>query len=141
MHRAESILIAIEAAVTGLASTGASVLRGYGVQLPALPGLVVRMGADAQLQNFSAAQVARRLEVAVEINVEQAADSDSQLNQVRAEVYAALMAAPQLGLGFVSDTRHIVDDEPEQKDLAQPIVRQVMLFQVDYQHSYQSAES
>lgn len=141
MHRAESILIAVEAALSGLVTTGANVLRGYGEQLPALPGLVVKMGSDENIGGYSLAEVARRLDVLVEVRVKQAADSDSVLNQVRAEVYAALLADPVLGLGYVVDTRHLLDAAPDDKDLAAPIVRQVLAYQVDYRHSYQSAES
>lgn len=141
MHRAESILAAVTAALTGLASTGGNVLRGYGVQLPGLPGLVVRMGADENIAGYGTTVVARRLEVQIEARVKQAADSDTLLNQVRAEVYAALMADPTLGLGFVIDTMHQLDGEPDEKDLAAPIVRQVLTYSVDYRHSYQSAES
>ncbi len=141
MHRAESILAAVTTAVSGLATTGANVLRGYGVQLPGLPGLVVKMGADESIAGFSVSIVARRLEVEIEARVKQAADSDTVLNQVRAEVYAALMADPRLGLAYVVDTVHQVDAAPDDKDLTAAVVRQVMTFSVDYRHSYQSAES
>lgn len=141
MHRAESIMQSITGSLAGLATTGANVQRGYGVQLPGLPGLTLRMGSDVPLRQYATDQIDRVIEVFVEVSVLQGAASDTQLNQIRAEVYAALMAAPQLGQAFVIDTRLVGDGEPDVKDLDRPVVKQELTYAVEYRHSYQSAEA
>jgi len=140
MHRAESVLVAITAAVTGLASTGVNVQRGYGEQLPGLPGLTVQMGGDDAKTN-NIAQVDRSITVIIEASVKAQETTDTTLNQIRAEVYAAIMAAPNLGLWFVLDTELAIDEAPEQKNNEIPLVKQVMQYRVFYRHSYTTAEA
>jgi len=140
MHRAESILVAITAAITGLATTGANVQRGYAEQLAGLPGLIVKMGPDSATIN-NVTKVDRILRVMIESSAKADETTDTTFNQIRAEVYAALMAAPKFGLGYVIDTELVIDEEPEQKNHEIPIVKQVMLFDVFYRHSYASTEA
>lgn len=140
MHRAESILQAVAATLTGLPTTGASVVRGWAQQLDSVPGLIVRMGPD-EIDFDTLRQANRLLTVSVEAVVRAGASADSDLNQIRAEVFAALMADRQLGLPWVVDTAPQGDAAPTQKDNADPVVRQVLQYQVQYRHSITSAEA
>jgi len=140
MHRAESILQALTTRLTGLATTGANVQRGWVDQLDAVPGLIVRMGQDGHERNVNMA-IDRLLEVDIESVVRAGADADTRLNQIRAEVYAALQADRTLGLPWVLDLVLLVDSAPTQRDNAVPLVRQVQRYAIHYRHSPTSTES
>jgi len=138
-HRAEDILDALETQLTGLLTTASYVYRGYD-QVLAVPALQIKMGVDAPIDS-SVQKVDRTLAIDIEVYVKASESTDSELNQVRAEAYAALMAQPQLGLTFVVNTDFENDGAPDQRDNTSPIVKQTLNYAVHYRHSYLSAEN
>ncbi len=138
MHHAEAIMQAILALITGLTITGANVARGRAYPVDAVPALTLMQGEDALadgLQNMSF--VDRILNVRIACYVKTGAQFDTDLNQIRREVYVALMANRNLGLpNIVIDTTPAGDDEPELSgDGEKNIGQQIMNFAITYRHS------
>lgn len=140
-HRAEQIMDAVVTAVTGLTTTGANVQRGrvYPVDEAALPALSVYMSADEPLDGEDGQSVFgyvdSELTVRVEAHVKGSANIDQTLNQIRAEVYQALLADYQLGLAFVQQIIWRGADEPELDAADQKVGRQAFNWAVRYRHS------
>lgn len=112
--RAEAILTAIETAITGLTTTGSNVERGkvYGYQAAELPALSLYMGEDTPAAEYQTGLVDWELQIRIESMVSiDAADNasltdstiETQLNLIRSEVHAAVMADHTLGLSYVID--------------------------------------
>lgn len=143
MHRAETIMQAVVTAVTGLATTGTNVERSRVRTIETLPALTVMQGNDDfMLDRSSWDRKERDLEVQIDIHVKNNTNPDSDLNQIRAEVYAAIAADWQLGQTFVIDVEARGDDEPEFSGDGEKITaRQRMNFVVKYRHSWDSAEA
>lgn len=140
MHRAESILAAIKTQLTGLATTGANVFRGRSVRLQdnQHPALIIKMGADKRLAEYSQALMDRALEVKIEIRTKSSTDQlDTELNKIREEVTKALQAAPSLSLAYVIKLDELDADEPDESGEGnQPIGAQRMEWVVHYRRSY-----
>lgn len=142
MHRAEQIMQAVAAAVTGLAATGSNVERGRVIPFETAPGISVSM-ADDDTQSVMSGLVDSALELELTAHAK-VIDSlpETELNQIRAEVYAALMADRTQGLPFVIDTIPLGADKPEISGEAdQPTGQLVTRWQVKYRHSLSSAEA
>ena len=141
MHRAESIMSAVETAITGLTTTGARVVRARVRTVETAPALSLEQGADdvnPELSNYP--KIARELNVKIISHVKDNDTADSDLNLIREEVYSAMMADRTLGLSYVVDTDLIGDDEPEfTGDADQVSGRQQMNFVVKYRHSWTDA--
>lgn len=139
-HKAETILDAVVTAVTGLATTGANVERGRAFAVSAVPSLSVFMGEDQVDHELSIGQYDRILEVIVEAHVATIGDVEQDLNQIRAEVLAALRADHTLG-GAAIEIRPEADSRPEiQGETDTPHALQQLLYLVKYRHSTTSAE-
>ena len=140
-HRAETIMVAVVTAVTGLTTTGSRVKRGRVRTVLTPPALSVEMGADdVSPDRSSFPLIERDLNVKIIIHVQDNDEPDTQLNLVREEVYAALLADTTLGESFVVDTESIGDDEPELTgDADQVTGSQQMNFVVKYRHSWDDA--
>lgn len=140
-HRAESIMAAVKTAVTGLTTTGDRVERGRVRNVETAPALSVEMGADdINPERSTYPRVNRDLNVKIFAYVKTNTAPDTQLNLIREEVYAALMADRTLGLTYVIDTEAIGDDEPELTGESEQITgKQQMNFVVKYQHSWTNA--
>lgn len=110
-HKAEQILAAVLAKVTGLTTTGSRVTRGrvYDLATADLPALGVFLGPDAPRSDGGSSSfryLDGDLTVVVEAYVKTAsAQVDTQLNQIRKEVTIALQADVTQGLAFVLDTQ------------------------------------
>jgi hypothetical protein len=137
-HRAEQVITAIDALITGLATTGANVYRAFD-QVLLVPALVLKQSADA-VDNVEYAEYNRALDITIEINIRKSASAETTLNAIRAELFYALMVDQTLGLAFVTKTQPVSDDEPTQKDLERPIVSQSCRYRVYYRHSTKTAE-
>ena len=116
-HRAEQILQAVVANVTGLATTGNNVTRARATPQAAgaLPALAVYQGPDvpldADLQSVQYLDV--EFTVYIDILVATATQQvDTLLNQIRVEIARALWADYQQGLSFVIEMREGSADEP-----------------------------
>ena len=101
------------------------------------------MGDDNVVTDRSSyPRVERDLNVQIAIHVKNNTDPDTDLNQIRAEVYAAMMADRTQGLTYVLDTESIGDDEPELTGEGEKVTaRQQMNFIVKYRHSWSDAEA
>lgn len=145
MHFAESILSAIETKLTGLATTGANIVRGRVYPVETTPALSVYMGADSVNGEFGATNLGfidRTLEVIIRSHVKVTSTLDTDLNKIRAEVYAAMVADHTLGLQYVLNAWLEVDNQPSiSADSEQPTASQDMVYKVHYRHSYASAEA
>ena len=107
------------------------------------PALSVEMGADDVNPDLSSFPTKTRdLNVKIVAHVKDNTTYDNDLNKIRAEVYAAIMADVTFGLDYVIDTDLIGDDEPEfTGDADQISGRQVMNYVVKYRHSWTDTES
>ena len=134
---------AVEAAITGLITTSTRVVRSRVRTVENAPALSLEMGADdVNMEASNYPRLHRDLNVKIIAHVKNNDIYESQLNTIRAEVFAAIMAAPQLGLEYVVDTDLIGDDEPEFTGDADQITgRQQMNFIVKYRHSWTSTEA
>lgn len=138
--RAESIMAAVQAAVTGLATTGARVDRGRGDDIPEqnTPALRVAMGGDDLINPYLPSLIDSDLEVIVTAYAYDSANNiESKLNAIRAEVVPALLAGNRtLGLGYVHIILEVGAKEPDYSgDMAKPAGKMEMNFKVRYRRS------
>lgn len=141
MHRAEQILDAVLTALTGLTTTDARVERSRVRSVETTPALTISMGSDdVVLERSSYPKLERELNVRVNIYVENNTNPEAQMNLIREEVFAAMMANPKWGLTYVVDTMSSGDEEPEfTGDSAKIMVKQQMNFIIYYRHSWTNA--
>lgn len=140
--RSESILVAFLAAVTGLPTTAARVVRSRVYPTDSPPALSVNMGQEVPAGDPDMAEQDELLDIEVIALVKDTAGLDTELNTIAAEVYAAITADRTLGLGYVLDTTWAGRSEPDRVDtLEKPATAQSMFFTVHYRHSYTSMES
>ncbi len=143
MHRAELILDAVKAALTGLVTTGQSVERGRVYPVEKLPGLSIEMGADNPTgESINMAFQDRALEVSITSYVKSLVNTETTSNAIRSEVYAALMSDQQLGLYFVKYIQFSGDEAPQLSgDSDKRVGTQSMNYTIFYRHSLISAEA
>lgn len=140
-HRAETILETLETVLTGLSTTGARVKRGRVWNVPAVPALTIRKGADVVSADPSLETELRDLDVIIEIHTKQTGNPETALNAIAAEVYAALGADHTLGFDWVFSVELVGDDAPEDDDGKElPAGRLASNWRIQYEHSYVSAE-
>jgi hypothetical protein len=140
--RAEQIIAAVKTTVTGLTTTGTRVQRGqvYNHEETKLPALSVFMGADIPVNEYQVNLMDWDLTVRIEAvalietdYITQDSLIDQALNQIRKEVYIAVMANHKQGLAFVIDTDPGPAAEPVLSgDGAKPIGTQVIDFTIRY---------
>lgn len=142
MHRAESILEAVKTTLTGLTTTGTNVERSRVYPPDSLPALSINKGKDEREPNPSTmGTVESNIEIKIVVYVKSEAFT-TDLNQICAEVYAAMMASNRLGLAYVEKLRWIEDSEPESSGESETITTQcVITFEVGYTHALTSKES
>ncbi len=141
-HRAESVLVAFTTAVTGLTTTSTRVVRGRAIPVETAPALSVNMGSEEPASPLNMAYQDELLEVVVTAFVKGThGGTDTTLNTIAAEVYAAIMASRQLGLAYVHDTRWQGRGAPQREQADQTVSSQELRFIVHYRHSSSSAES
>jgi hypothetical protein len=143
MHRAESILSAIETTLNGLTTTGANVARARVYAVDSFPSLSIYKGNDLAAESDEMLDpLMRNLFFDVEIHINQSGNPETHLNAIAAEVYAALNLDYTLGLGYVFSCEIVGDDAPEiegAQDL--PVARMRSAWRVIYEHSTESAEA
>ena len=145
--RAESILDAVETVLTGLTTTGSNVERGkvYGYQASELPALGLYMGADAPAAEYQTGIIDWELTIRIEsmVSIDAANNSsltdstvETQLNLIREEVHAAVMADHTLGLSYVIDIMPGAASEPILSgDGAEPTGSQIIEYLIHYRTS------
>jgi len=140
-HKAEQIMDAVVAKLTGLATTGANITRGrvYNIEAQALPHLSIYRGenrpvADAD-QNMAFSDWI--LVINIEATVKSATTQiDKTLAQIEKEVTIALKADRTQGLAFVIDTMEAGSSEPNlDGDGDQPTGSMTMQFSFKYRRS------
>jgi len=139
LHRAEQIVAAMQALVTGLATTGTRVDRGRGEPIAEgnTPALRVAMGADTIVEPWVQQLLDSDLDVTVEAFVhDSAANVETLLNQIRKEVNIALVADYTLGLAFVLAIVELGATRPQVSgDLAKPAAAMELQYRVKYRRS------
>lgn len=141
-HRAESILAAVTTQVTGLATTGSNVVRGRVYPTGAAAALSVDMGDESPPAALNMQFQDALLTVEITAHVKTASGGlDTALNQIAAEVYAAIFDDRTLGLAYVIDTRWQGRDRPERDQLEKPAAEQTLRIVVHYRHSATSTEN
>lgn len=142
MHRRETILAAIATALTGLATTGSRVYRDQTYTVNALPALAIVQGEDVATDAQVYPHVDRTLSVRVEAFAEHASTVATTLNQIEAEVYAALIGSSAWRPAGVEDVRMVGASEPELvEDADAPTGGIIIQFAVRYRHDEASTET
>ncbi len=142
--RVETIMAAIAASLTGLATTGASVQRVRPWAVSQLPALSINQGENLVSDSGDAeiGTIYRRLSFTVTAYDRSIDVLETELNQISAEVYEALTADRTLGLAYVYDLNLDGDAAPEVEAVQdEPTARLVMLWSLLYGHSETSAEA
>lgn len=141
-HRAEQVMEAVLAIVTGLVSTGVRVYRGRvaPVRDEDLPALLVNMGADRPVE--PADRTMQHFDSILRVTVTpvvktSSAQVDTLLNQIRLEAEIALAADPRLGLAWVIDSGFVGADEPDLGENDRQVASQGLQWEVLYRRSYE----
>ena len=143
-NRVETIMEAVAAAVTGLATTETRVQRARAWPVSSLPALSVFQGENRVLEgeDWPMGVIGRELTFSIVSQIKAITNLETIANQICAEVYAALTADRTLGLPYVFDLNLVSDSaldiEAEQDE---PTARQVMTWAVIYEHSETSTEA
>jgi hypothetical protein len=135
-HLRKRIRDDVASALTGLATTGANVVRApfYPQGAAAkLPGLAIRSGEEAVDEDEGViGQSARTYQVEVEVAIQATQDLDDQLDAILVEVEEALAADHTRG-GLAEDTRYVGTGSPEYApDQQNPVAFVVITFEIDY---------
>lgn len=143
LHKAEQIMAAVVAALTGLTTTGGHVLRGRAKPHEAAntPALSVFQGVDTPTGLSNSALMDSALLIHVDANVVASSEQvDTLLNQIRKEVTVKLRsyaAGNLLGLAFVLDIEELSTGEPElYGDGEKPAAALRMDWKITYRRSY-----
>lgn len=143
--RAEQIMDAITATLTGLTTTGSNVARGRVYALESWPALTIYQGADIPLQNYvgPADYIDSDLAVTVRAHAKSASTQiDQVLNQIRKEVHIAMMTDETQGLSFVYITTPQGASDPILSGEAeQPGGMMDINFTIRYRHAYGDASA
>lgn len=135
---AEQILDQVVTLVTGLTTTGANVKRGktYAFESSVNDAITVDQGADIT-ESQDMARFHSKLNVKLFAYTRTTSETTTQLNKIRDEIFAALMADRKLGLsGIVIDTTPNGAEDPEEStDGSKPIARMEINYTVWYVHS------
>ena len=141
-HRSESILSAVNTALTGLATTGANVQRFRAWPVTTLPALTILKGGDQVANGDSGMDViTREMIITIRAAVKGAGVLETSLNQIAAEIFAALKADYTLGLAYVYDLALLSESEPAIDEQDEPVAYQDSMYQITYEHSETSAEA
>jgi len=138
--RTEDILQEIETKVTGLTTTLENVHReqSYDIAASALPHIVINEGEDTVEAQHT--QAFTDWNLTVDIDLVARGDSDTvitQVNTMRGEVHAALMADYTLGLGYVKFIEAVSTTRPDVSiEGDKPIVRQRLTYTVNYRANW-----
>jgi len=143
-HRAETILSTIETLLTGLATTGSNITRAraWPLSSDALPAITVFKSDDIRSEEDSVDDfLVRSLEVNISIHVRETTNLETELNQIAAEIFAAMAADKTLGLEYVFNAFLIGDSEPIIEATQNvPLATMVSGWLISYQHTNESAE-
>lgn len=138
--RAEQIVVAVLAKVTGLTTTGSRVVRGRAYAVETTPALTVSQGSDAPVdaRTGSSVYLDSELDIIITAHVKSSSSqTDTLLNLIRKEIHIALMADVTQGLSFVYLTETKGASAPTISGDADKITATMdMTFTFRYRHSY-----
>jgi len=104
-----------------------------------LPAISLEEGADDILlgSDKNESVMDSLLEVEVVVHAKKSTGVSAQLNQIRKEIFIALMADLQQGLpSIVIDTDYIGAEKPQRSDAAEnAVMQQSINFEIKYRHS------
>ena len=143
-HLAETILDTVETLLTGLATTGTNVKRARVWPVDTLPAISIFKSDDIRSDQDSLDDgfLVREMIVNITIHVRTADNLETVLNQVAAEIFAAMSADKTLGISAVFDTQLIGENEPLIEDTQDlPVASMVSGWLITYQHTSGSAEA
>lgn len=142
MHRRESIMAAVTAALTGLTTTGANVTRARAWPVDTLPALTIAQGEDSVLNEDELGTIQRELNIEISAHAQAGQQLETDLNVISSEVYAALVADRTQGLAYVFDTWLLADSAPPIVGEQDQTLGQLnMTFTLRYEHSDTSTEA
>lgn len=101
--KAEQIMVAVQAKITGLSTTGSNVSRNrmYDIQDSELPYLLLIQGEDkVDGEFFNNIQIQSTFGFMVRAYIKQSTTIETTLNQIRKEIHIAVMNDTTLGLAF-----------------------------------------
>ena len=139
-HKAEQIMVAFTAAVTGLATTGTNVKRDRVYPFTSLPALSVFQGDDVPVpyvnRNYSIDDFTLNIIIEIHVSNPDTTPISTTLNQIRKEIIIAIQADPLLGLSsFVLDTEEGTASRPLIEHVDKTNATQQMDFTVKYRRS------
>lgn len=139
-HRAEQVMVAVSTRLEALSALSISAVRGRTVpdSGTTLPQLNIYQGTEIPVEGaVTSAFLDRELAVHVDVYANAASDPlDTVMNDLRKEVYAALMIDDNLGLPFVQKFTWKQDAAPEDLGAVVPgMGRLAMTFAARYRHS------
>ncbi len=140
MHKAETILNALAAVLTGLTTTGASVQRARAWPVSALPALTISKGDDRVTEDINFGFIRREMLVNITAQVKATSNLETLLNTIAVEVYAAVMADITLS-GSATNIDLVEEVEPSiEAEQDEPTGSMIMQYLIHYRHSATSAE-
>lgn len=138
-HKAETLIQAVEAAVTGLPTTGASVTRTRGYAVAATPAIDVRLASIDFLNELSPAFIDDYVYIDLVYSVS-GSGLDAQILQIDAEVFAAIMADRTLaGSALDADPQSLTPDQAP-AETEEPTAEAIRRFRFQIRHATTSAE-
>ncbi len=141
IHRAEQVVQAAMTALTGLVTTGTNVFRGrseaHDLQEPELPALLVFEGDDDKLTDLlnDRQQWAQDINIDVVVAETLTSTAGTTINQIRAEITAALAADFTLGLAFVEAIQEIGAGTPDFAGSDREVAGRRIVWRVEYERS------
>ena len=135
--RIELIMDAIIVTLTNLTTTkNIKRARVYPWQESEVPALSIFMGSDEVINELQSGVLDWQMTLIIDSHVQEKADIDQQLNTIRKEVHAAIMADVTQGQTFVKNTYAVNAAEPVLSgDGQQPIASQRLEFLIHYRTS------
>jgi len=143
--RAEQIVVAVLAKVTGLTTTGTRVVRGRVYAVEATPALTLKQGTDVPVdaRTGSSVYTDSELDIIITAHVKSSSTQvDTLLNLIRKEIHIALMADVTQGLSFVYLTEPKGAAEPTTSgDADKPTATMDLTYAFRYRHSFTDASA
>lgn len=111
--KVDTVLAAVGVKLANLATSGPNVFVGYAYDIPAgsLPAIRIRQGAQTP-QGGRPANVFGYIDIELTLSVDIWILPGQSINEVKAEIYTALVADRTLGLTFVETLWWTDDTEP-----------------------------
>lgn len=138
-HRAESVMDALVARLTGLGLTGSRVYRGrvYNLQASEFPALTISMGGDVPELLQSQTLMDSELSVSITAWVKSpTAQIDESLTAIREQVTVAMQSDYTLGLPYVVTCNEGAAQAPElDGEGSQPVGSQSQTWTIRYRRS------